>query len=144
MPQREKMMDLRITDQIQEKDRAAVLQGLSDYNMARIEDKHPRNLGIYLDDSKGNVQAGLLGFTLGYWLMVQYLWVAEGYRGQEIGSTILRQAETEARARGCKYAFLDTCSFQAPEFYKKYGYREVLTLDEFPLTGKRYYYTKEL
>ena len=43
-----------------------------------------------------------------------------------------------------KNAFVDTFSFQAPAFYKKYGYREVFTLEEYPYTGKRHYYTKEL
>ena len=49
-----------------------------------------------------------------------------------------------ARQRGGKYVFLDTFSFQAPEFYKKHGYKEVFTLENYPVTGKRHYYTKEL
>ena len=52
--------------------------------------------------------------------------------------------KAEARKRGCKYAFVDTFSFQAPTFYKNHGYREVFTLEEYPYTGKRHYYTKEL
>lgn len=46
--------------------------------------------------------------------------------------------------RGCKYAFVDTFSFQAPAFYEKHGYREVFTLEDYPYTEKRYYYTKDL
>ena len=53
-------------------------------------------------------------------------------------------AENEARQRGCKYAFVDTFSFQAPAFYKKHGYREVFTLEDYPYTEKRHYYTKAL
>lgn len=50
----------------------------------------------------------------------------------------------ETEKRNCKYVFLDTFSFQAPEFYKKYGYQEQFVLENYPLTGERYYYTKSL
>lgn len=75
---------------------------------------------------------------------IHYLFVSEQLRGKGIGSKLLAAAESEARQRGCKYAFVDTFSFQAPEFYKNHGYQEVFTLEEYPYTGKRHYYTKEL
>ena len=52
--------------------------------------------------------------------------------------------ELDAKRRGCKYAFVDTFSFQAPSFYKNHGYGEVFTLEAYPYTGKRHYYTKEI
>lgn len=57
---------------------------------------------------------------------------------------MLKAAEEEAKKRGCKYSFVDTFSFQAPAFYVKHGYKEVFALKEYPITGARYYYTKEL
>ena len=65
-------------------------------------------------------------------------------RGQNIGSDILSQAEKTAKERGCKYSFLDTFSFQAPEFYRKHGYKEVFVLENYPVTGNRHYFTKTL
>lgn len=53
-------------------------------------------------------------------------------------------AETEAKNRGCKYAFVDTFDFQAPDFYRKLGYKDVFTLKEYPYTGARYYFIKDL
>ena len=70
--------------------------------------------------------------------------VGEAFRGQGLGSRLLEAAENEARQRGCKYAFVDTFSFQAPAFYEKHGYREVFTLEDYPYTEKRHYYTKAL
>lgn len=137
-------MDFQITDKIKERDRAEIFEGLLKYNLARIEDKSPKELGIYLENENGRKIAGLIGETHGKWLMVKFLWVDETLRGQHIGSQVLKQAETTAKERGCKYAFLDTFSFQAPLFYKKHGYNEVFTLEEYPLTGKRFYFTKTL
>jgi ribosomal protein S18 acetylase RimI-like enzyme len=88
--------------------------------------------------------AGLIGNTHGNWLTIKFLWVSEKLRRQSIGSQLLKKAEETAKERGCQYAFLDTFSFQAPEFYKKYGYKEQFKLEEYPLKGKRYYFTKTL
>ncbi|HCW52394.1 MAG TPA: N-acetyltransferase [Clostridium sp.] len=137
-------MDFEITDKIKKEDEEAIFNGLLEYNLDRIEDKNPKDLGIYLNDENGNKIAGLIGDTHGNWLSVKFLWVSDKLRGQGIGSRILKQAEETAKLRGCKYCFLDTFSFQAPEFYKKYGYKEVFALENYPVTGKRYYFTKEL
>lgn len=115
-----------------------------EYNLARIEDKNPKDLGVYLEDEKGEMIGGLIGNTHGNWLTIKFLWVSENVRGQSIGSKLLKKAEETAKERGCKYVFLDTFSFQAPEFYKKYGYEEKFVLEEYPIKGKRHYYTKTL
>ena len=137
-------MNFEITDKIKEQDEKIIYQGLLEYNLARIEDKNPRDLGIYLQDETGEKVGGLIGNTHGNWLFVKYLWVREDQRGQNIGSALLKQAEVTAKERGCRYAFLDTFSFQAPVFYEKHGYMSVFTLEEYPVTGKRYYLTKTL
>ena len=137
-------MFYEITEEIKEQDRETIHQGLLAYNLERLEDKSPKDLGVYVRDSEGNITAGLTGVTHGNWLLIKYLWVSESRRGQNIGSEILHQAEKTAKERGCKFVFLDTFNFQAPLFYKKHGYQEVFALGEYPLTGKRYYFTKTL
>lgn len=137
-------MKIEITDKITKQDEDSIFQGLLEYNLARIEDKNPRDLGVYLQDETGKKVAGLIGDTHGNWLFIKFLWVSEELRGQSIGSSILNKAEETAKQRGCKYSFLDTFSFQAPEFYKRHGYIEVFALENYPVTGKRYYFTKNL
>lgn len=137
-------MEFQVTDKIKKEDEEIIYNGLLEYNLARIEDKNPKDLGIFMQDDKGNKIAGLIGNTHGNWLSIKYLWVSKELRSQSIGSRLLKQAEETAKERGCKYSFLDTFSFQAPEFYKKYGYKEVFALENYPVTGKRYYYTKTL
>lgn len=137
-------MKFNVTDKIKKQEEETIFRGLLEYNLDRIEDKNPKDLGVYMEDEKGEMIAGLIGNTHGNWMTVKYLWVSEKLRGQNIGSQILKKAEETAKERGCKYAFLDTFSFQAPEFYKKYGYKEQFVLEEYPVEGKRYYFTKNL
>lgn len=137
-------MKFDVSDKINKADEELIFKGLLEYNLTRIEDKNPKDLAIYLRDEDKKIIAGLIGNTHGNWLTIKYLWVSEALRGKYIGSDILRRAEEEAIGRGCKYVFLDTFSFQAPKFYRKHGYKEKFVLEEYPLEGKRYYFTKEL
>lgn len=79
-------MKLEITDKIKDEDEKMIFQGLLEYNLARIEDKNPKDLGIYLQNGTSKKLAGLIGN----------------------------------------------------------GYKEVFALEEYPVTGKRYYFTKTL
>ena len=133
-----------IGDGVSESDERKIYGGLLEYNLERIEDKHPREISVVLRGPDGSVSAGLTGQTHGSWLSVKYLWVSEGLRDRGVGGALLDAAEAEARSRGCRYAFCDTFSFQAPEFYKKRGYREAFTLKNYPVSGSRVYFTKEL
>ena len=104
-------MNYEITDEINEREQRCIYEGLLEYNLERIEDKSPKDLGVYARDAAGAIVAGLIGTTHGNWLMVKFLWVSESLRGKNIGSELLRQAEKTAKERGCKFAFLDTFSF---------------------------------
>lgn len=135
---------IRVTKDVTEKDIAEIYNALHEYNMAHREAGVDQPIGIFYEDEAGVKLAGLTGETYGNWLCIKYLWVSEDVRGQGIGSRILKAAEEEALRRGCKYSFVDTFHFQAPGFYKKYGYEEVFSLDQYPYTGARHYYTKAL
>ena len=137
-------MHFRITDDGEARDIHEIHEMLKAYNRSHREASKSVPVGVFLEDENGKKSAGLTGETFGNWLCIQYLFVRELLRGQGIGSKLLEAAESEARRRGCKYAFVDTFSFQAPEFYKKHGYQQVFTLEEYPYTGKRHYYTKKL
>ena len=114
------------------------------YNQSKREPSKSEPLNIYVEDEQGNLIAGMVAETFGNWLEIEYLYVQENLRGQGLGSNILNRAEKEARERKCKYSFVNTYQFQAPDFYKKHGYEEVFALKEYPYTGERYYYTKAL
>ena len=78
------------------------------------------------------------------WLLINLLIVKEELRGRGYGHQLLTMAEEEARKMGAKNAYLDTFTFQAPEFYKKHGYHVFGELKDFPPGHARCYYTKQL
>ena len=114
------------------------------YNRYKREEAESKSLNLYVEDEKGNLLAGLVAETFGNWLEIEYLFVKEELRGQGIGSKLLQQAETEAKNRNCRFAFVNTYQFQAPDFYQKHGYKEAFALKNYPYTGQRFYYQKDL
>ena len=139
-----KHMDFRITADGNERDTREIHEMLKKYNLAHREASQSVPIGIFLEDEMGRKLAGLTGETYGNWLCIRYLFVSESLRGQGIGGRLLETAELDAKRRGCQYDFVDTFSFQTPSFYKNHGYGEVFTLEAYPYTGKRHYYTKEI
>ena len=114
------------------------------YNRSKREVAESEPLNLYVEDEYGEIMAGLVAETFGNWLEIEYLFVKEDLRGQGIGSQLLHQAESEAKKRNCRFAFVNTYQFQAPAFYQKHGYQEVFTLKDYPYTGQRHYYQKDL
>ena len=114
------------------------------YNRSKREVAESEPLNLYIEDEHGEIMAGLVAETFGNWLEIEYLFVKEDIRGQGIGSQLLHQAESEAKKRNCRFAFVNTYQFQAPVFYQKQGYKEVFILKDYPYTGQRHYYQKDL
>ena len=122
--------------------RHAIMEALRADTRARHDgQRRPLTLALRHD---GAFIGGLTGQTFMGWLAVDGLWVAADHRGLGHASSLLARAEQEARARGATDCVLDTFSFQAPDFYRKLGYREFARLDGFPAGHCRHYMTKSL
>ena len=55
-------------------------------------------------------------------LHIKYLFVEENYRGQGHARQLMDHALKFGKKRGCQFAFVETMSFQAPDFYQKMGF----------------------
>lgn len=105
--------------------------------LIEFNSRHVPN-GIYEEiilcsrNDNGEIIAGLNSAICWNWMEIDILWVDEFYRGQGFGQRLLEEAEQIARAKECAFIKLNTFSFQAPEFYKKYGYKEMAVIEDAP------------
>src|SRR5829696_7053825 len=111
-------------------DREFVDEGLGEYNAAFLRDSRYSYFGIFLRSESGAIRAGLIGRCYAGWLFVNLLWVHADLRRGGAGRRLIGDAERHALAFGCHSAWVDTFSFQAPDFYKKLGYEEFARLDD--------------
>ena len=110
----------------------AIFKGLKSYNASFAGPDNMQPLWLVGRDANETIQAGLKGTSFYNWLFIDWLWIAESFRGKDYGSSLLSQAEAIAKKRGCIGVFLDTYSFQAPHFYAKHGYKEIGRLLNLP------------
>jgi len=99
---------------------------------------------VFLRDAQGRTIGGVTGETNWGWLYVDCFWLPDELRGAGWGAKLLGAAENEARARGCRHAWLSSYSFQAPGFYEKLGYRVLGVLEGYPPGERGVWLRKEL
>jgi len=119
-------------------------KGIRDFNTQQAGDDEYKSLCFVLRGPDDEIVGGIIGATYWNWFYIDLIWLKEEFRNQRYGHSLLSLAEDEARQRGAKHAYLDTFSFQAPDFYKKHGYRVFGELANFPTGHQRYFFTKQL
>ncbi|MBS6438023.1 MULTISPECIES: GNAT family N-acetyltransferase [Pantoea] len=137
-------MQLNVTDAVTHQDLDEVRLGLNAFNSRFINIDEIKAIGVFVTDEHGKKRAGLTGSTTGNWLRIDMLWVSDALLGQGVGTQLIGAAEEEARRRGCRYAQVDTASFQARPFYEKLGYSLRFSLDNYPRHHQRHYLSKAL
>ena len=119
-------------------------RGIGKFNEQHAGDQKFQRLCFVLRAPDQEIVGGALGEIHWDWFHLDLLWVKEELRGHGHGYRLLMTVEDEARQRGAKHVFLDTFSFQAPDFYKRYGYQIFGELQDFPPGHQRYFLTKQL
>ncbi|MGD8232853.1 GNAT family N-acetyltransferase [Vibrio sp. TRT 1302] len=112
-----------------------IYSGLKSFNMRHLPDEDIQTLACYVEDDQGNFAGGLTGEIYTNTLFVEFLWVDDQYRDSGIGSMLMARVESEAKAFGVTDMYLDTYSFQAPNFYAKLGFKEMGRYKGFPTVG---------
>jgi GNAT superfamily N-acetyltransferase len=87
-------------------------------------------------EEDGELVGGVSGWTWGQAAGVAMTWVREDRRGSGVGQSLMAAFEDEARARGCRHVFVTSFTFQAPQFYQRLGYVEILRWESVPTPGR--------
>lgn len=122
-----------INDQIHEK--------LKDYNRNFMKELNDYSYHI---ESDGKTIAGIVAGSTYDSLEIDYLFVDEEYRRNGLGTKLMKHVEDLAKSNGIKTILVNTYSFQAPEFYKKLGYKEMFVVDPCYKDYKQYFFIKKL
>lgn len=137
-------MCITVSDTLSEAITEAIRQGLKIHDGPYVDISLKKPLNVCSRDDTGQIVAGLTAITWENWLNIEFLWVADSQRGSGLGRRVMLAAEAEAMARGCRYARLDTFSFQARPFYERLGYQLQMTLQDYPREHECYFLTKKL
>lgn len=140
------MSDLSITttDRPTQADLEVIGASLSAFNDQDVGPADRLPLAVFTRDSYGTIVAGISGYTAWGWLYVQWLWIAEGQRGQGLAGRMLAAAEAEATARGCYGSYIDTFNPIALKVYQRAGYAAFGELKDFPKGRTRTFLQKAL
>lgn len=107
-------------------------------------DRCSKTFGIFDFSPEKKMMSGLLAYVHPGWAYIDLLWVSEALRGRGIGRLLMKQAEEEAVQRGCHSAYLWTQDFEAPDFYRKLGYQQFVTFENFIPGHQRLGFMKRL
>ncbi|MEW1583538.1 GNAT family N-acetyltransferase [Streptomyces microflavus] len=137
--------DWVLTDSPAPEDVAAISDALERFTIEHtgIADRRPLAV-LVRDPETRQVAGGLAGRTSLGLFFLDLFYLPPRLRGSGLGTEILRQAEDEARARGCRTAVLYTITFQAPGFYQKNGWKRLGEVPCDPPGTSRVFMTKEL
>jgi GNAT superfamily N-acetyltransferase len=116
---------------------------LDEFNQQAAPLSTVESLACFAKLPSGEVVGGAIGRTCGKCCELQQLWVDEQLRGNGIGSRLLKLFEERASMRGCCTYYLETFSFQSPEFYRSLGYNVALEIKGFPDGIIKYVMVKE-
>ena len=126
-------------------DIARIDEGIEAHTEELFPGKWRKGLTFFVRDDKGTVVGGVTGNYGSFgWLWVNTLWVRSDLRHGGYGTQLMAMIEAEAYSGGARQAFLNTMSFQAPEFYKRLGYTVFAELPDFPPGHSRIYFKKTL
>lgn len=124
-----------------EEDNKYIHSKLREYNRKYMRDFDNYNFHI---KENNKIIAGIVAASTYDTLEIEFLFVDENHRGKNLGTELIKYVENLAKENGLKRILLNSYSFQAPDFYKKLGYSEILKIEPCFEKYNQYYFIKKL
>ena len=118
---------------------------LVEYNWSQVPAVHDFEfIGRKIQGDKDEpIAAGFAGVNFWNIAFVEMLWVDEPYRNQGIGSRLLSDIEQEAKKNGACMVMIDARDWNV-DFFKKLGYTEYCTFEDYPNGYSKYKLLKRI
>ncbi|WP_099157086.1 GNAT family N-acetyltransferase [Virgibacillus ndiopensis] len=136
---------MEIIEQWNQDDSDYIRKKVIEHNMDQLPDglKTPNeDISFVLKDDEGAIVGGITGNMFWHHMHVDFIWVDKSVREEGYGSILLKKLEDYAKYNGCRFIYLDTFSFQAPEFYKRNGYEIFGIIEDHPKGFNQYFLQK--
>ncbi len=119
----------------------AIAAALQEHNVAAVGRSDYHKVAVTVRGPDGAVAGGLWGRTSRGFLIVELLALGPA-RGRGLGREVMALAEAEARRLGLSGMWLDTFTFQAPDFYPRFGFVEFGRITDHLPGHDRIFYVK--
>jgi GNAT superfamily N-acetyltransferase len=98
-------------------------KGLKEYETSHGIDVDYTPFVLVLFDEKNEAIGVLDAFSSYSSIHIRDLWIDKAYRGQGYGRKLMAELENHFKGKGFHNINTVSCRFQAPDFYKKCGYK---------------------
>ncbi|MFZ3578365.1 GNAT family N-acetyltransferase [Virgibacillus sp. DJP39] len=136
---------MRISEQFNQKDSEYIKKKVIEHNMEKIPNQVKtanKNIGFFLKDDSGEIVGGITANMFWHHIHIEFLWVDKRFRGEGYGGMLVDKLEGFAREKAVRLIYLDSFSFQAPEFYQKKGYEVFGKIEDHPKGFDLYFLQK--
>ena len=135
---------LELTEDPKAEDSRTILEGVYAFNRLKTGNEGTRQVAYFLRDDTGKIVGGVRASLWGRAAHIDALWVQEDYRGQSLGSRLMKEIEEYAAAHQHPLVYLETTSFQALPFYQGLGYEVFGELPEISKGETLFFLKKEM
>ncbi len=125
-------------------DMKVLIAGMLDYHASKGHPRKVDHFSILIKRKDDTLMGCVMANFLWNGMEIISLWVDESKRGEGLGQKLMEMVEAEGKKRGCAFAYTNTFSWQAPDFYEKLGYMLYGKLENFPEGNTLSYYRKDL
>lgn len=125
-------------------DMQVLVAGMLSYHASKGHPRKVDKFSITIKDENGKLAGCVMATCLYNGMEITSLWVDEDARGRGLGQKLMELVEAEGKKRGMSFAYTNTFTWQAPEFYEKLGYQLYGKLENFPTDNQLSYYRKDL
>ena len=111
-------------EQISEESRAKMETGLKEYETSHGINVDYKPFALEIFNEKNETIGVLEAFSSYSSIHINDLWIDKAYRGKGYGRQLLAELERLFQYKGFNNINTVTCAFQAPDVYKKCGFKE--------------------